>query len=100
MEQTDLETVSLRQAVNSIHSDIYVSAMWYCARTFYSILSWCCFPVLTAKLHRDFAHNVALENGASVATRQEVFGTVDPLLEANAVKAADKVGKASRCVIP
>jgi hypothetical protein len=28
VQQPDLETVSLRQAVNSIHSDIYVRAMW------------------------------------------------------------------------
>ncbi len=37
VDQPDLETVSLRQAVNSIHSDVYVRAMWYCAHTFYSI---------------------------------------------------------------
>ena len=55
---------------------------------------------LTVKLHRDFARNVGVENGASAATLQEVFGTVDPLLEANAAKAAAKAGAESLCVIP
>jgi hypothetical protein len=89
-------------SVEDSFSDLSISVcgMWYCVRTFYSILSWCCFPVLTAKLHRDFAHSVALENGASAVTWQEVFGTVDPLLEVNVAKAAAKAGKASRCVIP
>jgi hypothetical protein len=51
-------------------------------------------------VHRDFAHNVGVENGASAATRQEIFGAVDPLMEANAAKAATKAGAASRCVLP
>ena len=51
-------------------------------------------------MHRDFAHNVGVQNGASAATGQEIFGAVDPLLEANAAKAATKAGAASRCVLP
>jgi hypothetical protein len=43
-----------------------------------------------AKRHRDFAHNVGVENGSSAAARQELFGAVDPLLEASAAKAAAK----------
>jgi hypothetical protein len=45
VDQPDLETVSLRQAVNSIHSDVYVRAIWYCAHTLSAIRACCshCF---------------------------------------------------------
>ena len=56
--------------------------------------------MLTAQRHRDFAHNVGVENGAPAAALQELFGAVDPLLEASAAKAAAKTGTESRCVLP
>jgi len=44
------------------------------------------FCLLTAHLRRDFVHNAAVENGVTADARKNVFGDVDPLLEAAAAK--------------